>query len=266
MVIPIRDDNPTTKKPVLTIAIIVACIYIFAAVQPHQTHRGDPVPRRARRHPLRGRPRRPDLATTCPGSATASCGSPICRGRREPFPDKNVFLAVVVSMFLHGSWLHVLGNMLFLWVFGNNIEERLGPVGYAFFYLVAGVAAALRPHRHPAQLHRAGGRGVGGHRRGHGRLSGALSEGPDPDDHPAVHLPAVRLPAGLRRAGRLVRPPVLHQPEHRRRRGRPHRRVRLRGGDRPVPPGHASRRRRRRVRRRSRPTGGSAAGGTNAPS
>ena len=60
----------------------------------------------------------------------------------EAFPDKNVFLAVVVSMFLHGSWLHVLGNMLFLWVFGNNIEDRLGPVGYAVFYLASGVAAA----------------------------------------------------------------------------------------------------------------------------
>ena len=61
----------------------------------------------------------------------------------EPFPDKNVFLAVLVSMFLHGSWLHLRGNMLFLWIFGNNIEDRLGQVGYAFFYLVAGVAAAL---------------------------------------------------------------------------------------------------------------------------
>jgi membrane associated rhomboid family serine protease len=64
-------------------------------------------------------------------------------GSTEPFPHKNVFLALVVSMFLHGSWFHVLGNMLFLWIFGNNIEERLGPVGYSVFYLVAGVVAAF---------------------------------------------------------------------------------------------------------------------------
>jgi membrane associated rhomboid family serine protease len=44
-------------------------------------------------------------------------------------------------MFLHGSWAHLLGNMLFLWIFGNNIEDRLGKVGYVGFYLVTGVAA-----------------------------------------------------------------------------------------------------------------------------
>ena len=46
-----------------------------------------------------------------------------------------------MSMFLHGSILHIAGNMLFLWVFGNNIEDRLGKVGFALFYLVGGVAA-----------------------------------------------------------------------------------------------------------------------------
>jgi membrane associated rhomboid family serine protease len=47
-----------------------------------------------------------------------------------------------VSMFLHGSWAHLLGNMLFLWIFGNNVEDRFGKARYAFFYLVCGVAAA----------------------------------------------------------------------------------------------------------------------------
>jgi membrane associated rhomboid family serine protease len=142
MVIPLRDDNPTTRKPVLTIAFIVACIYIFAAVQPHQSreeiqflaeHAAIPC------EVVHAEPISNDLSEQCDGKLQI----PGLPGSREPFPDKNVFLAVVVSMFLHGSWLHVLGNMLFLWVFGNNIEERLGPVGYAFFYLVAGVAAAL---------------------------------------------------------------------------------------------------------------------------
>src|SRR5262249_36862110 len=58
------------------------------------------------------------------------------------FPDKNIWLAVGVSMFLPGAWLDVLGNMLFLWVFGNNVEDYLGRVGYIAFYIVAGLAAA----------------------------------------------------------------------------------------------------------------------------
>jgi membrane associated rhomboid family serine protease len=60
----------------------------------------------------------------------------------EVFPNKNVLLAIVVSMFLHGSLLHIGGNMLFLWIFGNNIEDRMGRLWYLFFYLIGGLAAA----------------------------------------------------------------------------------------------------------------------------
>ena len=52
-------------------------------------------------------------------------------------------VAMFVSMFLHGGWLHLLGNMLFLWVFGDNIEDRLGHGRYLIFYLACGVAATL---------------------------------------------------------------------------------------------------------------------------
>lgn len=52
-------------------------------------------------------------------------------------------LTLLTSMFLHGSLFHLLGNMLYLWIFGNNIEDRLGPVRFVLFYLVCGVAAAL---------------------------------------------------------------------------------------------------------------------------
>lgn len=54
-----------------------------------------------------------------------------------------VLLSIVTSMFLHAGWLHILGNMLFLWVFGDNIEDRLGHARYLLFYLLAGTAAAL---------------------------------------------------------------------------------------------------------------------------
>jgi membrane associated rhomboid family serine protease len=53
------------------------------------------------------------------------------------------FLTVVTSMFLHGGWMHVLGNMLYLWIFGDNVEDRFGHVGFFLFYLACGAAAAL---------------------------------------------------------------------------------------------------------------------------
>ena len=60
---------------------------------------------------------------------------------QEVFPGKNVWLAPLYSMFLHGSLLHLLGNMLFLWIFGNNVEDRFGPIRFLVFYLVTGLVA-----------------------------------------------------------------------------------------------------------------------------
>ncbi len=51
---------------------------------------------------------------------------------------------MLVSLFLHASWLHLGGNMLFLWVFGNNVEDALGPVPYLLFYVVAGITATAQ--------------------------------------------------------------------------------------------------------------------------
>jgi membrane associated rhomboid family serine protease len=73
---------------------------------------------------------------------TESCD--IDNGASPAFdPDKNVWLAVVTSMFLHGSLLHLGGNMLFLWIFGNNVEDTFGKVGFTLFYMVGGVVATL---------------------------------------------------------------------------------------------------------------------------
>jgi membrane associated rhomboid family serine protease len=58
-------------------------------------------------------------------------------------PASPSVLTLFTSMFLHGGWLHLIGNMLFLWIFGDNVEHRLGRVGYLVFYLAAGVAATL---------------------------------------------------------------------------------------------------------------------------
>jgi membrane associated rhomboid family serine protease len=58
-------------------------------------------------------------------------------------PDSFHWTALVTSMFLHGGWLHIIGNMWFLWVFGSHVEDLMGPVKFAAFYLVCGVVSAM---------------------------------------------------------------------------------------------------------------------------
>jgi membrane associated rhomboid family serine protease len=60
-----------------------------------------------------------------------------------PMERGRVLLTILTAMFLHGGWLHIIGNMLFLWVFGDNVEDRLGHLGYLLFYLVGGAVASL---------------------------------------------------------------------------------------------------------------------------
>ncbi len=135
--IPIRDINPTRIFPIATLAIIVVNILAYFLWQPApETIEGqDFLYERA--------------AIAC----EISTGDPLTvREMRtgqcidgdtgnQPFANKNVWLAGFVSMFLHGSILHIAGNMWFLWVFGNNVEEAYGTLGYVVLYLVTGVAA-----------------------------------------------------------------------------------------------------------------------------
>ena len=58
-------------------------------------------------------------------------------------PDKPVRLAVIFSMFMHAGWMHLGGNVWFLWIFGNNVEDHLGPVKYLLFYLAGGIVASV---------------------------------------------------------------------------------------------------------------------------
>ena len=57
-------------------------------------------------------------------------------------PSPDAYLTIFTSMFMHGGWLHIIGNMLFLWIFGNNIEDSVGHFRFIFFYLLCGIAAA----------------------------------------------------------------------------------------------------------------------------
>src|SRR5205823_358406 len=58
-------------------------------------------------------------------------------------PETFSFASLVTSMFLHGGWMHVLGNMWFLWIFGDNVEDVLGHAKYLLFYVACGIAAGL---------------------------------------------------------------------------------------------------------------------------
>ncbi|MBE0448180.1 MAG: rhomboid family intramembrane serine protease [Actinobacteria bacterium] len=122
MLIPIRDENPTRRFPIVTIALIAFNIAIFIymfLVLPSRATFNEFVARFA----------------LFPGTITGQgiSGNPI-----EP-----VFLTIITSMFLHGGLLHIAFNMLFLWIFGNNVEDVLGRVKFIIFYLLAGTAGAF---------------------------------------------------------------------------------------------------------------------------
>jgi len=113
--IPLRDSTRSYSSPVVVYAIIAASLGAFLYTQglgPDQAMR----------------------VYTTYGAIPAAVV-------REPHPD--AWVTLVTSMFLHGSWLHLGGNMLYLWVFGDNIEDAMGHGPFLLFYLVAGVLAAL---------------------------------------------------------------------------------------------------------------------------
>ncbi|HEY9667730.1 MAG TPA: rhomboid family intramembrane serine protease [Coleofasciculaceae cyanobacterium] len=119
---PISDHNPTRITPYVTYALIGANIFIFLyqlGLTPPQLEQFF------------------QLYAVIPRELTASFrGIPI----NQPIPEP---LTLVTSQFLHGGILHIAGNMLFLWIFGNNIEDRLGHIKYLIFYITCGVLAAL---------------------------------------------------------------------------------------------------------------------------
>jgi membrane associated rhomboid family serine protease len=148
-VIPLKDENPTQRRPVATIAIILACVGIYFLWQPTPFGDTSADVTFALRHAaipcevVHDRPLTIDEVR-----ATYEVGRQDACGVGSPdspaaLPHKSVWLAVLVSMFLHGSILHLAGNMLFLWIFGNNVEDRLGVPRYLAFYLVGGLVATL---------------------------------------------------------------------------------------------------------------------------
>ena len=140
--IPIRDENPTHHFAWMTVLLIVANIVVFFGVQERDGGREEieftfqyaAIPCEI----TEGRPLDlPEIRDALNGSADT------CNDTAEPafFADKIVWLAGFTSMFLHADLFHLGFNMLFLWVFGNNIEDHFGPIKYLVFYALSGVAA-----------------------------------------------------------------------------------------------------------------------------
>jgi membrane associated rhomboid family serine protease len=149
VVLPLRDENPTSRRAVITVALILINVAIYFGIQlPKSSNTAEEVrftyeyaavPCEIRTgHPVVAVPA--DLPIAPKACAVPATGIAL----PQPIaPHKNVWLAILFSMFLHGSVLHVLGNMLFLWIFGNNVEDQLGRFFYLVFYLVGGFVAAF---------------------------------------------------------------------------------------------------------------------------
>ena len=121
--IPLRDGNPTRRTPIVTLALIVACFVVFAY----------------------------ELGLLATSEATLNAfvdewgvvPADVVGSWENGDLLSQEIATLVTSQFLHGGWLHLLGNMLYLWIFGNNIEDRLGRLRFLLFYLGGGVVAAL---------------------------------------------------------------------------------------------------------------------------
>lgn len=120
--IPLRDDNPVTRTPVVTYLLVAACVLVFLW--------------------------QVSLPTQARQAAVYALGfipAVVLGGARLP-PELSLVpapLTVLTSMFMHGGWLHLAGNMLYLWIFADNVEDRLGRARFALFYVLSGAGAAF---------------------------------------------------------------------------------------------------------------------------
>ncbi len=152
MVLPVHDANPTRRTPVVTYLLIAVNVVAFL-LSPVATHvlGGSQAAAQCRQVAFFDKyAAEPDEVLTNrqqPTGATGAVGRDPQTGQvgcveQRPAPFSKVpALSVLTAMFLHGGWLHLLGNMLFLFVFGNNVEDRLGRLRYLAFYLGCGYVA-----------------------------------------------------------------------------------------------------------------------------
>ncbi len=145
--LPLRDENPTTRRAIVTIVLIAVNLGVYFGIQfPKSAQEQTKFEYRWAAVPCEINTGKPVVAvpyiTTMPPDACVVPASGIT-SPETLFPQKSVWLALFFSMFLHGSILHVLGNMLFLWIFGNNVEDQLGRFWFLVLYLLGGLAASF---------------------------------------------------------------------------------------------------------------------------
>jgi membrane associated rhomboid family serine protease len=146
MVLPIHDRNPVRRTPVVTYTLIAVNLVVFLLEPVHHlqfARHGLSAPTLCEQYRFFDHyaaiPHELITGQIEPHRYVDQFGRVVCQ---DDFTSKSPPLSVLYSMFLHASWLHVLGNMLFLYVFGNNVEDRLGRVRFILFYLAAGYVAA----------------------------------------------------------------------------------------------------------------------------
>jgi len=120
--IPLKDDNPTSGRPIVTYFLIAICVLIFLIQIGSQSYKT--------------------------GQLFYSYGliPSVLMGHNQLPMDLYAvpaFVTIFSSMFMHGGFMHLIGNMLYMWIFADNIEDNLGPVKFLIFYLLAGVGAAM---------------------------------------------------------------------------------------------------------------------------
>jgi membrane associated rhomboid family serine protease len=131
-VFPIKDDNPTLRTPIVTLVLIIAngvCWFLFQGAGAGELL----------------------AASVCelgviPGEITGQAivrAVPMGETMVCELQSAAAWHTLLTSMFMHGSWMHILGNMWFLWIFGNNVEDSMGRGRFVVFYALCGLAAAL---------------------------------------------------------------------------------------------------------------------------
>ncbi len=120
--IPLKDDNPTSGKPFVTYFLIGLCVLIFLIQFTSQSYRSGEL------------------------FYTYGLIPSVLMGHNQLPADLHVipsWLSIFTSMFMHGGFMHLAGNMLYMWIFADNIEDNLGPKKFLVFYLLSGIGAAF---------------------------------------------------------------------------------------------------------------------------
>ena len=120
--IPLKDDNPTSSKPIVTYFLISVCVFVFLLQLGSQSYKT--------------------------GQLFYSYGliPSVLMGHNQLPMDLYAvpaFATIFTSMFMHGGFMHLIGNMLYMWIFADNIEDNLGPSKFLIFYILSGIGAAM---------------------------------------------------------------------------------------------------------------------------